>query len=141
MTDVPGREVESMAPQGRQSGAGSFQVAEKAADADGALPIGAFALPDEDQADHRVLLEQWKAAYQPASAIECDLVELIVGDLMGIRRCRRQQHSLEARLGLAAVPLDSDRVGILTARRRHEQTFHSNYKLLLEMRKRPVPQA
>jgi hypothetical protein len=77
--------------------------------------------------------------YQPASDVERYLVELVVGDLIGIRRCRRCQEVVEQRLGRRWRLDDPEPARILRARRNFEMTFHANYKLLLETRQGIVP--
>ena len=59
------------------------------------LKIESLALPGEDPAELRALLDQWYAAYQPVSPAECHLVDSAVFDLIQIRRCRRALESAE----------------------------------------------
>jgi hypothetical protein len=103
--------------------------------------IESLALPDESPAERRALLAQWTEVYAPASAIESDLLERIVSDLIRLRLCRRWQNALEARLGRRAALDDPARAGILSARRHYAKMFHANYSLLLELRKRPEPRS
>ena len=62
------------------------------------LKIETLALPGEDPAELRALLDQWYDAYQPVSPAECHLVDMAVYDLIRIRRCRRCQESVEEKL-------------------------------------------
>ena len=62
------------------------------------LRIETLALPGEDPAELRVLLDQWYEVYQPASVVECHLLEMAVYDLIRIRRCRRCQEAVEESL-------------------------------------------
>ena len=62
------------------------------------MKIETLALPGEDPADLRALLDQWYDAYQPASPGEFHLVDMAVYDLIRIRRCRRCQETVEEKL-------------------------------------------
>jgi hypothetical protein len=144
-----------MALVGRRCGGGSAPGAEQpgeagasvetrgAAGSIGRLPlwIEQLALPDEKPGELRALFEQWAEVYEPASAIESDLIEMIVYDLIRIRRCRRWQDALEARLGPRAALAHPNRAGIQSARRHYAKMFHANYSLLLELRKWPKPRS
>jgi hypothetical protein len=63
--------------------------------AEHAINIESLALPGENPAELRALLDQWYAAYQPGSPAECHLVDMAVYDLIQIRRSRRYQESVE----------------------------------------------
>ncbi len=58
------------------------------------INIESLALPGENPAELRALLDQWYAAYQPGSPAECHLVDMAVYDLIQIRRSRRCQESV-----------------------------------------------
>jgi hypothetical protein len=105
------------------------------------LWIESLALPDEQPGELRALLEEWTEAYEPASVIESYLLEMIVYDLIRIRRCRRWQDALDTRIGPRASLHHPDRAGLETARRHYAKMFHANYSLLLELRKRPEPRS
>jgi hypothetical protein len=45
-------------------------------------------LPGEDPGEIKSLYDYWFNAFQPASCLECDLLEMTVYDLVDIRRCR-----------------------------------------------------
>ena len=62
------------------------------------LKIETLALPGEDPAELRALLDQWYDAYRPVSPGEGHLVDMAVYDLIRIRRCRRFQESVEEKL-------------------------------------------
>jgi hypothetical protein len=62
------------------------------------LRIETLALPGEDPAGLRALLDQWYDAYQPVSPGEFHLVDMAVYDLIRIRRCRRCQEAVEEKL-------------------------------------------
>jgi hypothetical protein len=141
-----------MAPAGGHCGEGSSPGAEpfgeaaaplETSDAGGRQPlwIESLALPDEEPGELRALLAQWTEVYEPASVIEGYLLEMIVSDLIRLRRCRRWQEALEQRLGPRAALDDPGRAGIVSARRHYAKMFHANYGLLLEFRKRPQPPA
>jgi hypothetical protein len=141
-----------MACVGRRCGEGASTRAEQSEEARAPLEtvdaggsagqqpfaIEALALPDEKPGELRALLEEWTEAYRPVSAIESYLLEMVVYDLIRIRRCRRWQDALEARLGPRAALHDPARAGIQSARRHYAKMFHANYSLLLELRTRDV---
>jgi len=62
------------------------------------LKIETLALPGEDPAGLRALLDQWYDAYHPVSPGEFHLVDMAVYDLIRIRRCRRCQEAVEEKL-------------------------------------------
>jgi hypothetical protein len=98
-------------------------------------------LPDEKPGELRALLEKWTDVYKPRSALERDLLAMVVADLIRIRRCRRWQDAQEERLGRRARLQHPNHAEVLTARRDSERMFHVNYKRLLELRKQPTPAA
>jgi hypothetical protein len=146
-----------MAPVGRNCGEGSSARAEEQppgeatalfeiTDSGGSAGVQtlwfeSLALPDEKPGELRALFERWTTVYEPASVIERYLLEMIVYDLIRIRRCRRWQDAIEERLGPRASLHDRYGAGIQSARRHYAKMFHANYSLLLELQKRSKPRS
>jgi hypothetical protein len=101
--------------------------------------IALLAQVDDDPGEVHRLLAQWYEVYQPSSAIECYLIEMIVHDLICIRRCRRCQDTIEQQEGNRWRLDDPESARVVRARRSFEQRFHTSYRLLRDVRQGIAP--